>query len=324
MDIKRALFLENSMWNEEQMFNDMIKDLNEKGIETKIFDRAHLRVNELPEFINWCDSIFFYSTFIYKDQIEIFYKLLSQMPPKKVYGMASGDLMEQLKETFTIEQLAVLSKHEVNELTYSRILKEDFYRKLDMSVFQKRIEEKEKQRLKNISGIQLSGRKILVKTIQAFGKEWENIKEGDILDELDFYKCETLYNRQSTMGGRGVWVQGKTTPVKLINDSGYDEFEFINPGCIELGIEFFSKGAKTHLRSSMATVQLWIYKVAPFHETTDADIWQWCDILCNMLGVERRGNRHYFEKKLQEYRSKYKTFREPGVREDKLILKQNQ
>lgn len=64
-----------------------------------------------------------------------------------------------------------------------------------------------------------TGYKIKIKNIIAQGAQWSTLKEGDIVDELE---CSEIDPNPS----RGVWVMGKDEPVKLLNDSGYDEFEY--------------------------------------------------------------------------------------------------
>jgi hypothetical protein len=107
-----------------------------------------------------------------------------------------------------------------------------------------------------------------------------------------------------------VWVMGKDEPVKLLNDSGYEEFKYADLTAKALTLEFFSRGACKDREDLMETIEVWIYKVSGTID--DTELWDWCDSLCKITGVERRGNRSYFESRLQEYRKEHKFFREAG------------
>lgn len=65
-----------------------------------------------------------------------------------------------------------------------------------------------------------TGQMVLVKTVMATGKQWANLQTGQILPALDMSQQDPRHNR-------GIWVMGVTEPVKLLNDSGYDEYEVI-------------------------------------------------------------------------------------------------
>lgn len=320
--IKKALFLDNEHWENNNILDDLIDDLKENNIECEIFDRAHLRLNEIGEKIAWCDSIFFFSTFLYPEQIEKFYKLLMAIPPKHIFGKASnGDLAYNLERVFSKEQLNDLSKHQVYDMNHLRIIGDhNWFTEIDMSIYGKEIKAEKEEDNAFRKGIRKTGRKIIIKKIQAGGGPWSILKEGSVVDELDPITCEQHYN-----GGRaykrGVWVMAKDTPVKLINDNGYDEWEFENPGCKELTIEFFSRAGKLDQTELMATVQLWINNCTSPLILSGTDRWEWCDNLCNTLGLERRGNRTYFDEKLEAYGKKHYYFKELDINDLKPLYK---
>jgi hypothetical protein len=314
LNIKKALFLDNEGWGSNNILDHLIIDLKKQGVECRIFDSAHERISEIGEQIMWCDSIFFHSTFLYPDQIEVFYKLLMKIPSKKIFGKASdGNLIGNLEQIFNIQQLSDLSKHEVFDLIHLFIPEDiEWHSKVDMLVYGKELARLEEERININKGIYKTGRKVLVHDIKTPGDEFSELKNGVIVDELDFNQCESLYNKKCSYG-QGVWVMGKTVPVKLLNANEYNEFEYVNPGSKALTLEFFSRGKKLHETDLMATIQLWIYNCSAHHSVSNSDIWQWCDKLCNMLSLDRRDNRHYFEEKLMAYRKQHQFFKESSI-----------
>jgi hypothetical protein len=63
-----------------------------------------------------------------------------------------------------------------------------------------------------------------------------------------------------------------------------------------------------HQKELMETVVQWIKRTLP--EYNRSEVWEWCDTLCNTLGLERRFYRHYFERRMLEYKSKHTYFKE--------------
>lgn len=180
---------------------------------------------------------------------------------------------------------------------------ETFGTEISMSEYHEEKAKLEKERIERNKGFRRTGRMVRIKDIKAFGPQWGNLKEGDIVQELD---CSSIDPNPK----RGVWVMGIDEPVKLLNDSGYEEWESEGFQANELAREFFSRGAMLHQTELMGLVKDWIIKCSGSMKLSDAELWEWCDNLCTTLKLERRVNRAYFERRLQEHRKNYVYFKE--------------
>lgn len=309
--LNHVLFLENEFWRDDQLINELYEWFVENNITCTIIDRASHRKDEIRTLLPQIDCIAFQSTFLYEDEVKGVGDLLKNMPkPLTVFGLPTGDegLEYFIERIWNVSELAQMSHHNVYELEHILFRKFDDFddftwcRKVDMSAYKKEWERLEHERVTKNKNMPKTGNKVLIKKIQAFGKQWSNLKEGDVVDELD---CSSI----DTNPTRGIWVMGLDEPVKLLNSDGYEEWEFKDPSYKALTREFFARGNRADANDSLFWAMAeWIRKCSSELKTSDSELWEWCDDICTSVGVERRGNRRYFERRLKEYRSKHTYF----------------
>lgn len=309
---KKVLILENELWQDIKGtgFYNFYKELLDQGVEFKIIEQAANKdKNEIIFCLMWADVLMFASTFLYRADIKGLGDLLMGIPKPKVvigYPVSNKNLQHHIEDIWELNDLTKMSHHKVFELVEPHIDLRDLEEPLleiDMVQYKTKFLKEEEERVFKNHNMPKTRRKVKIGKITAFGPQWSNLKEGDVVDELD---CSSI----DPNTGRGVWVMGKDEPVKLLNDSGYQEFEYDDLTAEALALEFLSRGEKKDNTSLLETLQLWIYGVSG--KVDETELWNWCDELCKMVGVERRGNRHYFERRLNEYRSKHKVFKEAG------------
>jgi hypothetical protein len=312
---KKVLILENEWWNENDSsgFHYFYKSVKEDGgVEFKIIDNAAGKDrNEIVQALLWADVLMFESTFLYESDVKGLGDLLMKIPVSKHvigYPVSNKSLQQHIEQIWEVEELAKMSHHKVFELveTHPSLMDEEPpLLEIDMVQYKTIWDKQEKERIEKNHSIPKTGRKVRIGKLQAFGEQWSLLKEGDVVDELD---CTSIDPNNK----RGVWVMGKDEPVKLLNDDNYEEFQFETITAEALTIEFFSRGRSKDRKDLMETVEIWIARVSA--KCDGSELWDWCDSLCNLIGVERRGNRSYFEKRLKEYQSKYQYFGEGDPR----------
>jgi len=309
---KKVLILENEWWDENDTseFNYFYKFVKEdSSIEFKIIDRAASKdKNEIVQALLWVDVLMFASTFLYESDVKGLGDLLMKIPVSKHvigYPVSNKNLQQHIEQIWEVEELSKMSHHKVFELVQTLPILMDEYPPLleiDMVQYKNEWEKQEEERIYKNKNIPKTGRKIRIGKLNAFGEQWSLLKEGDIVDELD---CSSIDPNPS----RGAWVMGKDEPVKLLNDDGYEEYQYEDLTAKALTLEFFSRGSSKNKTDLMETLELWIYKSVGGN-LDDAELWDWCDNICDLVGVERRNNRCYFEKRLKEYRTKHFFFKE--------------
>ncbi len=318
-EIKHALFLENGYWGNQIMVADLHKHLVSIGVQCTVIDNATNRKPEIIDALQTADAIIFESTFLYEHEIKSVGDLLKMVKrPLVVFGGVIGSsvrtLQSYIDKIWGLEELIGMSHHRVFQLKYHRYRIEDgqeLYQEIDMSQYKTEWERLEYERINKNKNMPKTGNKVLIKQLQAFGKQWSNLKEGDIVDELD---CSGIDKNPH----KGIWVMGLDEPVKLSNAERCEEWEFHDPSYHALTREFFARGNRANAEHTEEYGTLfdymaeWIRKCSSKLQTTDAELWDWCDTICNSVGVERRGNRRYFERRIKEYRKRFHFFREPA------------
>jgi hypothetical protein len=220
--LKHVLFLENEFWREDQLINNLYNWFVENDIECTIIDRASHRKDEIVELLPVIDCIAFQSTFLYEDEVKGVGDLLKKMPkPLTVFGLPTGDqgLEYFLERIWEVSELAQMSHHNVYELEHVFFDKYDdiaddyqWCRKVDMMAYKTEWERLEHERVTKNKNMPKTGNKVLIKQVQACGSQWSNLKEGDIVDELN---CSSIDENPA----RGIWVMGVDEPVKLLNST---------------------------------------------------------------------------------------------------------
>jgi hypothetical protein len=315
---KHVLFLENEYWNNQVMVNHLHNRLVSVGIKCTVIDNASNRKDEIIAVLPTIDAVCFESTFLYEDEVKGVGDLLKRCPkPLLVFGGVIGDsiktLAGYLERLWEVKELAEMSHHRVFELKYSRYTLEDggeWYTEIDMLQYKQEWERLEHECITKNKNMPKTGNKVLIKEIQSNGGAFANLKKGDIVDELD---CRTIDNEPH----KGIWVMGVEEPVKLLNADRYEEWEYHEPSYLALTKEFFARGnranaGETELYGNLFDLMSeWIRKCSSSTlQTNDTELWEWCDTICQSVGVERRGNRNYFDKRIKEYRERFHFFRE--------------
>jgi hypothetical protein len=308
--IKKALFLENEFFDTMKGFYiyDVYEYLTHKGVNCVVIDQASGNKEQVGKEAIDSDAIFFASTFLYESEVKSVGNLLKALPSKLIYGQSigSGSLQSNIEKLWELDEILAFSHHRIFEITENIKFTEEgetFGEEISMSEYHEEKEKLEKERIERNQGFRKTGRMVRIKEIKASGPQWGNLKEGDVVQELD---CSSIDPNPK----RGVWVMGVDEPVKLLNDSGYEEWEYSGFTSGELAREFFSRGSMLHQTELMGLVQQWIRNCSGSMKLSDAELWEWCDNLCNTLNLERRGNRRYFERRLQEHRKNYVYFKE--------------
>jgi hypothetical protein len=315
---KHVLFLENEYWNNQVMINHLHDHLVSVGIKCTVIDRASNRKDEIIAVLPTIDVVCFESTFLYENEVKGVGDLLKRCPkPLLVFGGVIGgsikSLAGYLERLWEVKELAEMSHHRVFELEYNKYIREDgveWYTEIDMLQYKQEWERLEHERITKNKNIK-TGNKVLIKELQNRTGVWANLKQGDIVDELD---CSSIDENPH----RGIWVMGVDEPVKLLNADRYEEWEYHEPNYLALTKEFWARGnranaGETELYGNLFDLMAeWIRKCSSKLQTTDQELWEWCDTICSSVGVERRGNRSYFERRLKEYRERFHFFREPA------------
>lgn len=305
--IKKALFLENGSFSELRGYyiHFLYEDLVKNGIPCTVIERAHLHKEKVLKEAMEADTIIFASTFLYTDQIKGLGELIKNIPSKLIIGQPSRtfSLEANFINIWGSEEIAKFAHHEIYEMVS---LPEDTepYLRIDLDKYVKAVQEKKEEEKKFYAGIRRTGRMVKIKGCSTGGKEWSMLKPGDEVYELDPSEIEPDIKR-------GVWVMGLTQPVKLLNSDGHDEWEYANPKAIDLAMEFASKTGNLQKTELINLIGNFIGRNAGrLLMKNDGELWIWCDQLCNLLGVPRRGHRHYFDARISEYGSRYKHFSE--------------
>lgn len=306
--MKHILILENQTWDRAHPVHHILEDLvKENGCTYEILEHVgRIEPSQIIASLAKCDTILFVTTWLYEDSIHSLGKLLSHpnVESKVIYYFGDENVAHHLEKIFTLEELKNLSKHKFNVIKHWKIEnEEDWCEEFDLKQYDRKWQEQERIRIEKNKSFSGTGRKVRIKKIVASGKQWSNLKEGDIVEELD---CSSIDPNPA----RGIWVMGLDEPVKLLNSDGYEEWEYAELKAMNLAIEFFSRGNKKDQTSLIELFADWIRNCSGKLKLSNAELWIQCDDICNTVGVERRGNRSYFERRLQEYREQYVYFKE--------------
>lgn len=312
MKIQKALFIENEFFSSmsDTEIGRIHRRLQEMGVECKVIDQASKHKKEVFEGALWADSILFASTFLYSDEVKGVGDLLIKIPQsKKIYGycMSGNPLVYEVENLWSLKELSDMSHHNLFEISHSHF-DEDFgddypwAKKIDLKCYADQWKQQEEERIKKNQGFPKTGRLVKIGKIQAQGVQWSKLEEGMIIPELD---CTEIDPNPK----RGIWVMGFDEPVKLLNSDGYEEWEYAEVKAMCLAREFFARGNALDKKELIQAVAEWI-NGGGIASMDGSELWEWCDNLCSTIGVERRGNRSYFERRLKEYGKKYTYFRE--------------
>ncbi len=153
-----------------------------------------------------------------EDQFTSIVALLSMIPiQKNIHISLLGDsLHEYISENLSDKEIYGLRKHHIFELKRNKSVQIDLTKQI--SRFQAELDSTQQKIDKTAKTF--TGRKIKIINCYGYGKAFQNLPIGEVVDELD----GTLIDPNSS---RGVWVMGNGEPIKLINDCGKPEYEVV-------------------------------------------------------------------------------------------------
>ncbi len=308
--MKKILFIENGSFNEMKgtIIGRIHNGFVAQEFEVKIVEFASNNKQQVYEGAIWCDEIYFGSTFIYPEQIKPIGDLLIKIPnTKTIYGWCIGNfrsLQYELEQIWSLEELSNMSHHKVFEIDgidYENNRKL-ICNEIKMIDYKNQWDEEERIRIEKNKSFKKTGRLVLIGKVNAVGQQWSNLKEGDIVDELD---CSEIDPNPKI----GIWVMGLDEPVKLLNSDGYEEWKYAELKADCLAREFFARGNALDKNDLINVVSDWIC-YGGLANMSASELWNWCDKLCTDIGLERRHNRSYFDERLKEYAKKHTYFLE--------------
>ncbi len=286
---------------------------------------------ELKEFLktNLITHIIFQTTWLRKDSTEYLYQLISKLPQDLVIftctdSNVSLEILDAI-ELNTKEQLEVylnMQRHKIFQVNFynrQELKKQEWV--ITNNPVLKEAEDKiailknQETELKEIFN-RPKAEYVKIGKVTAFGKEWSNLKEGDIVPLLRTPSTDTSPYW-------GVWVQGLTEPVKLLNSDFQIEYEYLGKkqenGTFKLTAEGIAREIVSSVRNTGDSKKEWvnllkqqINRLNLFVNESNT-LHSFVQEKLDTLGIPRRHYRNYFKNKLEEYNKTYSYIREiPG------------
>jgi len=282
--MKRLVILENDAEikkHEHRYSFDFMNSFDgEIDICTHVYSFNHF---EILEKFKKCSHIVFQTSLVggSQYQVESYLNLLRQIEHSIDIHMIffNTTIFEEMIRWFSSKELLELEHHNFFEFSFDEDLKIKST-KVDFSIILDEYKEKiriEKE-YKDTAVNRLTGRKIKILACTAKGSVFEKLSIGSIVDELDM-------SSQDPRPERGVWVQGNGEPVKLVNDTGIQEYE----------IAIFDKSPETLIDAIFKTLSINKdnYDIDDFIEIIQDES---CSTVianefCELLDIAKRGNR---------------------------------
>lgn len=309
--IKELLYLENQALHSDQVA--FVSKLRSLGVTVHVIERANhdSSIVDIKSLLGLIDSVVFQSTFLRWSEVqEVGLLFKSVKRPLNIFGKSIGvdNLELGLTNCFDMKDLAVMSHHKLYEVSDMYYDIGDSVVPVDLNKYKERINEVVKLKVEiielrrledmdilsnELEQIKPTGRKVIIKNIKACGNQWSNIKEGSVVDELNCIHFDDNPNR-------GVWVMGLSEPVKLLNDSGYNEWEYENPDALALVQECLS------IMLSKCNMDLLIPFIIYLNEKLSPDderdsVHGYVNYLLETTNTEKRVNRHSIVTKIENW-----------------------
>jgi len=251
-----------------------------------------------------CQTVFVQQSY---DMLFEMAKILSRVPESKNIWISYGrDLEEKLRSELDDSEFYAIKHHNIYSISNDYDF-EDVDDNVNLLLDFSDIIEREQQRLdeetKKAEDLRIlklelknrtTGRKVKIKKIVANNSEFANLKEGDIVDEIDASVLDPNPNR-------GIWVYGITEPVKLLNEDNYREYEVIFNDDIESVMNEI-------LQRSGSLVDSLTYKgISSLVEDLEENSFSVSNTICEDLNIQKRGNRRILADFIDNYRNSKKT-----------------
>lgn len=354
--MKHILVIENENLDPQHMrfLESLQKNHYRDDCETYIVDRLRFDKKKKEELLKIIKTkpitdIFFYSTFIYQDSTAELYDILSKLPQTLTVWSIYSSCCREILEAIDIEtreqydRYMSMKRHVFNtylsyyvdDNTSIEFEQEDWIvedRRLDRALDRieiKEAEEEDKKNKEELLKLELqeiykrpTNTYVRVGKLRAYGSEFTTLKEGDIVPILR--NPSTDENKHW-----GVWVRGKTEPVRLLNDQFYLEFEMLgvkqDDGSFKLGVrdlarEILSANGRGKSDVEYQMLCLIINRFL-YLDKYDNNLYNWfTSEILDKNEIPRRLYRSYFFKKIEEYKGAYRWFMEIDKHEENRIL----
>lgn len=327
-NIDRVAVIENEDLQMEYCLGKFVTRLRGEGIDVVVVNRAytdHMR-EALMKAVTECQTILFESQFMYQDQVASVAKLFSKLPSKQIFGHGVNDRIpveQGLADCLTNEELGNMSHHKLYEVEdwFNMYFEDDEdddtfkITEIDLNKYKRKaraeellrerkilnkVRDDEHEKIFKIRTAKGTGRMVKIKTLQSCGDEWSELKEGSVVEELDCIHFDPNPNT-------GVWVMGKTEPVKLLNNLPYDEWEYDNADSLAIGLEILSIMNEKANPSWLQIMPRWVNQ-AKFDGTNDGESHIELTQLLDTFKIPRRGYRSLIERRLATWSKTHKFF----------------
>lgn len=219
--MEKILVLEN-----EHSLDDSIQVMLDKLLKSHpdyqvqyLYGTKHRMRSEIAELISWCTMIFSDTTLTDYNQNSQMIDLLASIKSSKKVCLVHYQLKKALDQFMQPKDYWSIRQHKIYEVErgpWNDFKMYDINIDTETSEYQQFIDN-EKTIRDNIKN-KTTGRKIEILDIVAFNSEFNNLKKGMIVDELDASEIDPNPKR-------GIWVWGVTEPVKLLNEPHAVEYK---------------------------------------------------------------------------------------------------
>lgn len=212
--------------------------------------------------------------------------------PINIYiALLGDDLQKFLENNLSPEELFSIKHHNIYVMGRNNYeINEEKHILLDFSHIHKEVyKELSKKHVHNLfiehynatATQRPTGKKVKILGCTAYGPQFKNLPIGEIVDELD---CSKIDPNPS----RGLWIMGNGEPIKLINDSGFKEYEIISQLSSEELLVEISKSTDLTLNKLS---RLQIFGLINILEDKELDSMSKANIICEEIKIPKRGNR---------------------------------
>ena len=333
---KNILVIENE--NIDDDIRRFVSTLEDENSKTYIFE--HLRfipknVEKLKECLKTVviTDIIFKTTWLYKDITFELYKLISKLPQSlNIWSLTDNSVSCNILSSISINtrqeynNYISMQRHNIynycmvepikEEWILNDVILDEFLEKIEQKEYEQESIEKEKSLLKaELESIMKFPTKeyVQIVDIKDFGSEWSNLKKDDIVPIL-----KTPSTDSSPLWG--VWVAGKTEPVKLLNSDFQQEYIYLGIKKENEQFKLTANGIAKEIvscvrntglnRNSMiAMLTVKINRKLDFENDDTLHSWITREIL-DFANVPRRFYRNHFKNQLEKYYKNHTYFRE--------------
>lgn len=338
------------------------REIDSKAIEIsaeKVYIVEHLlhneeKMKELKNIVetNIITDIMFETTGLYRSSIQSFYKLLSTLPQRlTIWNYSAESTCELVRNSIEIETRQELDlflslkrhnyyhstiHHELEDEPEVWELPENDLKEILADIEIGEVVEKDKLQKEELQKEELNfimnnptKEYVMIRKINACGSEWSELKDGDIVSILKRPSTDSSPNW-------GVWVKGKTEPVKLLNSDFQREYEYLGKKSLTivngeneyaltaLGLarEIISCKRNTGIEMNpdigMLTVK--INRLFDFLSKKEYTLHEFITEELDRLEIPRRFYRDYLERQLKKYLDSHSYFKELNRMEESNLL----